>query len=88
MPIPRPDSCIVNYKSDIPPSTYCPQHFVPSGDTDVNLLSEEDEFKTNLLEYSRSVIKSAMDHTPKETQALEDTMRLCKITSSHSTSKS
>jgi len=40
----------------------------------VNLLSGEDEFKANLLEYSRSVIKSAMDHTPKETQALEDTM--------------
>jgi hypothetical protein len=40
----------------------------------VNLLPGEDEFKANLLEYSRSVIKSAMDHTSKETQALEDTM--------------
>lgn len=74
MPIPRPDSSIVNSKSNVPPSTNCPQHFVSSGDTDVNLLSGEDEFKANLLEYSRSVIKSAMDHTPKETQALEDTM--------------
>jgi hypothetical protein len=44
----------------------------------VNLLSGEDEFKANLLEYSRSVIKSAMDHNPKETQALEGIMKLSK----------
>jgi len=31
-----------------------------------------------LLEYSRSVIKSAMDHTSRETQALEHDMRLSK----------
>jgi hypothetical protein len=71
---PSPICSIVNSSSDVPPSTYSSQDFVTSAGTDVNLLSGEDDFKTNLLEYSRSVIKSAMDHTPGETQALEDTM--------------
>jgi hypothetical protein len=71
---PQPDSPIVISKSDFPPSIYSSRDFVSSGGTNVNLLPGEDEFKANLLEYSRSVIKSAMDHTSKETQALEDTM--------------
>jgi hypothetical protein len=74
MSIPRPHSPIANFKSDIPTSIYSSQDVVSSGGIHVNLLPGEDEFKANLLEYSRSVIKSAMDHTSKETQALEDTM--------------
>jgi hypothetical protein len=73
---PSLDSSIVNSSSDIPPSTYSPQDFVSLVGTDENLLPGEDVFKTNLLEYSRSVIKSAMDHTSKEAAALEDAMRL------------
>lgn len=75
---PSPDSSIINSSSDIPPSTYSSQDLVTSAGTDVNIFSGEDEFKANLLEYSRSVIKSAMDHNPKETQALEGIMRLSK----------
>ena len=72
---PRPDSTIVNTQSNIAPPTYPSQHFVSSGGTDGNHLPGEDEFKAILLEYSRSVIKSAMDHSSKETQDLEDAMR-------------
>lgn len=76
--IPRPDSTIVNSKSDIPASTFSPQDFVSLGDTNGNLLPGENKFTANLLDYSRLEIKSAMDHTSQETPALEDARRLSK----------
>jgi len=62
----------------MPPVTDVSQACNSSGGNDPKTPSEEDEFKANLCQYSRSVIESAMDHSSKETEALEDTMRLSK----------
>jgi hypothetical protein len=77
--ITSPDSPIVSSETDMPPQDYHPQDLAPLRRIAKEIYYPgENEFNANLLEYSRSVIKSAIDHDARDSQDLEENMIITK----------